>query len=153
MLLKLSSQYQSSTIKLLREMAAQSPTYAKFAFDEDKVVQVYDACMNHPDWFARITLNADAEVDGVFAGMVTPMLFSHDLMACDIGFFVRAETNFRTAKARKLVDAFSSWATEKNAKLITIGVTIGIDNVGADALLRVVGYAQKGAYYIKQGVE
>jgi len=152
MLLTLSKNHQPNTIALLREMASLSPTYASFTFDEEKVMRAYDACMSHPDWFARITLDPDGVVDGVFAGLVTPMLFSNDLMASDIGFYVKPNTKYRTVKARRLVDAFSAWAVEKGAKLVTVGVTIGIDNVGADALLRTAGYAQKGAYYIKQGV-
>lgn len=152
MLLPLSNEHRANTIELLREMTSLSPTYANFTFDGKKVVQAHDACMNHPDWFARITLDPDGIVDGVFAGLVTPMLFSHDLMASDIGFYVKPGTKYRTVKARKLVDAFSAWAVEKGAKLVTVGVTVDIDNVGADALLRTAGYAQKGAYYIKQGV-
>lgn len=91
----------------------------------------------------------NGEVIGGFAGMVTPHWCSHNLVAYDFGLFMLKEHR-GGGTAAHLLNGFRKWALEKGAKLVTIGISTGVEIEKTRELydrlqFKTIGYICEGA--------
>jgi GNAT superfamily N-acetyltransferase len=140
-------------VDLLYQMYQESPTYKALAFDIGRIEEmaglvmeggfavVYEASAAVADGNSSAEPQK-GEIVGVMAGATYKPAFSRDLMACDYVLYVRPD--FRGFVAVRLVAAFIAWAKSKGVKLITAGVTAGIDNDKAIQLYEIMGFKKSG---------
>jgi len=103
--------------------------------------------------FGRVVVDENDTVLGFLAGSLQPMLFSRRLIANDWGLFILDGIPDRAKWALKLVNEFKTWAVERNAVLVWMGVTVGISDDGAGALLRHCGFKRQGSFYVMKGAD
>lgn len=150
----MTAELKPATMKVIRRMHELSPVFSPVSFDEDVVGAYYDACINRPDLaFGRLVVDDRKHVLGFLAGSLQPMLFNQRMIASDWGLFVLDGIPNRAKFALQLVNEFKAWAIERGAAMVWMGVTVGISDDGAGALLRHCGFKRQGSYYTAKGMD
>ncbi len=127
-------------MELAAVMYRESVNYRRLAFSPERVREM--AGMVIKSGFAMVAVR-DGRIIGVMGGSLVQPAFSHDLMACDFLLYVLPQYRGGTAAIR-LVNAYVQWAHEGGAKLITVGVTAGIDNDAAITFYKAMGFHAMG---------
>ena len=127
-------------VDLLTQMYEESSNYQELEFSLDRVEEV--ARQTIQSGFAMLYEETGGKVVGVMAGVVYQPTFSRDLMAADLALYVHPD--YRGFVAVRLVTAFITWAKSRGAKLISVGVTAGIDNDAAVKLYEILGFKKTG---------
>ena len=127
-------------VELAAVMFAESTNYRALEFSPERVREM--ALMVIQNGFAMVAVQ-DGKIIGLMAGSLVQPAFSKDLMACDFLLYVLPEHRGGTA-AVKLVAAYVQWARKGGAKIITVGVTAGIDNDVAISFYRAMGFRESG---------
>ena len=127
-------------IELAAVMYRESINYRSLEFSPERVREIAAVVIN--TGFAMVAVKA-AQIIGMMAGSLVQPVFSRDLMACDFLLYVLPQHRGGTAAIR-LVNAYVRWARQGRAKMITVGVTAGIDNDAAIAFYRARGFRTSG---------
>jgi len=127
-------------IELAAVMFAESRNYREMDFSVDRVREI--AAMTIQDGFAMVAVQ-DGKIIGLMAGSLVQPAFSRDVMACDFLLYVLPEHRGGMAAVR-LVAAYVQWARKGGAKIVSVGVTAGIDNDAAIAFYRAMGFRESG---------
>ena len=126
--------------ELAAVMYRESENYRAMSFSPERVREM--ALMVIQNGFAMVAVQ-DGKIIGLMAGSLVQPAFSKDLMACDFLLYVLPEYRGGMA-AVKLVAAYVQWARKGGAKIISVGVTAGIDNDSAIAFYRAMGFHESG---------
>jgi hypothetical protein len=136
--------YLASTMDLGHQMHAHS-IYADGAFDEEKLAKqlLWAGTEKSPDRYFRIAVRGDV-VLGAFYGYVHRVFFSDQLVANDLGWWVRKEARGGRTAMALLLD-FEKWAKAQGAKSVGLGQT-GVEDIERTTQLfkhcgyKVIGY-------------
>ena len=136
-------------MKLATAMHLESG-YRHLIFDADKVRGRMGRMINDEKCLALVAVEDNAvgegDVYGMLWAMVNEYLFGRDLLASDMGLYVRPDKRGATAGAR-LVVSFELWAREKGAKEAQIAVTSGINDETVGKLLEGLSFRPSGTAY------
>ena len=127
-------------VELAAVMYRESANYRRMEFSPERVREMAGMVMQ--SGFAMVAIK-DGRMIGLMAGSLVQPVFSRDLMACDFLLYVLPQHRGGTAAIR-LVNAYVQWAKQDGAKLITVGVTAGIDNDAAIAFYTAMGFRTSG---------
>lgn len=127
-------------VDLLTQMYEVNTNYKALEFSLDRVEEVARQVIE--TGFAVMYEIGDSVV-GVMAGVVYQPAFSRDLMATDLALYVLPVYRGGIIAIR-LVAAFIAWAKQQGAKLISVGVTAGIDNDEAVKFYEIMGFKKTG---------
>jgi hypothetical protein len=131
----------------------QLPNYAMIKPDRDRIEYVLKFNIDNAESFAGWVLcDTHETVQGFGGAWCVRSLMSLDFVADDI--FMWVEPEFRSYEnVRKLIYAYSKWATDRGAKLIRASHSGGSFRKGSkearlyDALLRRLGFEEVGSIY------
>lgn len=139
--------YREQVIAIAQEMHADS-MFRDYAFDPDKLIAQLELAAKHPDTaYFRIAVR-DGEVFGGFYGTVSRMFFCDELMARDVGWWVKKSRRGSWA-AMALLEGFEQWAAERGALKAMIGQSSEIDIDKTSRLYRHCGYRIVGYNAVK----
>ena len=130
----------NEVIEMAAVMYRESANYRRMGFSPERVREM--AAMVMQGGFAMVAVK-DGRLIGLMAGSLVQPVFSRDRMACDFLLYVLPQHRGGTAAIR-LVNAYVQWAKQGGAKLITVGVTAGIDNDAAIAFYKAMGFRASG---------
>lgn len=113
--------YLESAMEVAEQIHATS-IYANMPLNREKLVaQLSMAGNTAPDRFFRLAVRDDVVLGAIF-GMLSRTFFDDELIAKDLGWWVRPEARGgRTALV--LLQAFEAWARERGARKIGLGQT------------------------------
>lgn len=142
-IVNLSAEYLGQAVEIAKEMHHNS-VYADMPLDTGKVIRQLSACGTLvPDRYFRIAVRRD-ELLGGFYGHVRRTFFCDELLAHDMGWWVKKSARGSAAAIRLLAD-FERWAAEQGARKVMVGQSTAI-NVEATTRLfehcgfRVIGF-------------
>ena len=127
-------------VELAAVMYRESVNYRRLEFSPERVREMVVMVMQNG--FAVVAVK-DGRIIGLMAGSLVQPAFSRDLMACDFLLYILPQHRGGTAAIR-LVNAYVRWARQGRAKMITVGITAGIDNDAAIAFYRAMGFRTSG---------
>jgi len=119
----------------------QESSYQALVFSPSRIKEV--ALNALADGFAMVAVSKIGQIIGVMAGCLVQPAFSRDLMACDYLLYVIPM--FRGTVSTRLASAYIAWARARRAKVVSVGVTAGIDNDSAIEFYESMGFRQCGA--------
>jgi GNAT superfamily N-acetyltransferase len=112
-----------SDFKPIFDMAGrfqQASPYTELTYDEGKVVELIDSFLTGDRTQKIIILGLkDQEPVGMIAGVVNEMLFSHDLIASELMWWVEPEHR-GSRLSIQLLDAYEEWARRVGAKVVQL---------------------------------
>ena len=127
-------------VELAAVMYRESVNYLAMEFSPERVREM--AAMAMDSGFAMVAVE-EGRIIGLMAGSLVQPAFSRDLMACDFLLYILPQYRGGIAAIR-LVNAYVDWSKRGGAKLITAGVTAGIDNDAAIAFYKAAGFRVSG---------
>ncbi len=129
-------------IALGAEMHPQS-SFADLAFEPRQWGMFLVDLITHPQ-HAVFVAEAGDEVVGGVAVTATPSMFGPDLVAAELGLFVRPERRASGA-ARGLIEAYLAWAREMGCKRVNVGNSAGMDDSRYVRLMQHAGFERAGS--------
>lgn len=111
-----------------------------------KVEMTCAMAISDSDKFCHVAVE-DGSVVGVMAGMVQPLLFSHDRIGVEELLFVLPTVKGRARVASRLVRQFVSWCRSFGVVDVRTGVISNIDNMAVDTFYRGQGFKRIGTIY------
>ncbi len=125
----------------------QEGDYAAVPFDiEQAAKSILAMVINNPNGFGLLAYTDQGVAAGMIAGSVTPYFFSQGSVASDFVWYVKPE--YRGSRAAiKLLKAFKSWATEKGALQLYMGVTTNVSAERTGEMLKRFGFEHVGGNY------
>jgi GNAT superfamily N-acetyltransferase len=100
------------------QFIAQSP-YADKGSTTEKVTQTIESLLRDRNKGIVILYIMNDKPVGLIGGLTSEMIFSHDLVASELFWWV--DPNFRSRKALSLKEAFEYWARRVGAKYVAMG--------------------------------
>ena len=140
MIRKMTEDDLSEVLSLCQVMYQETATYRIMQFSATRIVEILKTAIR--GGFATVAMESE-EIIGFMAGCSVNPTFSHDLMACDYVLYILPEHRGGLS-AYRLAKAYISWARELGCKLITVGVTAGIDNERAIEFYKSMGFRKSG---------
>lgn len=140
--------YKDQVVEIAKEMHETS-MFRDYSLDADKLISQLELADKHPDTaYFRIAVR-DGEVFGGFYGTISRMFFCDELMARDVGWWVKKNRRGSWAAVR-LLAGFEVWAKEKGAKKVMIGQSSEINIEETTRLYKHCGYRVIGFNTIKE---
>lgn len=131
-------------VATLLRAAHDETRYRTRPFNEARATKVLQAVLHSPALFAR-GIHHDEQLVGLMIGEIADSLWwSSERIATSLALYVLPEHRGRGAE---LVRAFLEWAKASGANHVTIGVTAGIDDERAGALLESFGLVRQAAAF------
>lgn len=127
-------------VDLCKMMYEEGANHKRLSFSPERVLEVV-ATTVETGYISVI--EQGEELVGIMAGCLVQPAFSRDFMACDYMLYVVPKCRGGMTAIR-LVRDYIKWAKEGGAKLITVGVTAGIDNDFAVKFYEALGFKQTG---------
>ena len=120
-----SNEYRDQALAIADEMHRNS-IYHDLPLDEEKVIRQLSACGNIvPDRYFKLAVR-NGEVLGGFYGHVRRTFFCDDLLAHDMGWWVKSSKRGSAAAVMLLFD-FERWARAQGAKKIMVGQSTALN--------------------------
>lgn len=122
--------------------------FGAYRFDANKLISQIEIAEKFPDTM-RFRLAVRGEFAyGAFYGHIQKMFFSDELMARDVGWWVRPEWRGSWAAILLLAD-FEEWAREKGCKKVMLGQSSGTQIDKTTRLYENCGYHLVGVNTVK----
>jgi len=128
---------------IAEQFVLESPMYKGIAFDHESY-EIFLRYVFESDQYLALIYEQDGEVAGAIMGMICSFLYSPELQASDLGFYVKPEYRGKRV-AVKLEAAYREWARSKGARKVALGVTTGDKTAGA--FYERLGYTYVGSNY------
>ncbi len=139
--------YREQAVEIAREMHANS-IYADMPLDVDKVCRQLSACGNLvPDRYFRMAVRR-GELLGGFYGHVRRTFFCDELLAHDLGWWVKSSARGGAAAILLLAD-FEKWAHTSGAKKVMVGQSTAINIERTTKLFENCGFRVIGFNTVK----
>lgn len=125
----------------------QESEFSAIPFDIEQLANsVMSLVINNPNGFGMLVYTDEEKAVGMITGSITPYVFSRGWVASDFAWFVLPE--YRGSRAAvKLLKLFKSWATEKGASELYMGVTTNVSADRTGELLQRMGFKHVGGNY------
>lgn len=133
-------------IALGKRMHVESPRFRPLAFDAQKVRNLFTSMLTGSQYFVLVAEEEDGEIIGGFAGYMAEQWFSTDKVAQDLALFVKPDRRGGILAAR-MVKAFTSWAQDRGAKQIVLGISTGVKVEQTAQLYQSLGLKQFGCLF------
>lgn len=130
-------------VELGAEMAAESPRFSQLKFNAEKLRRTLYNLIDIPTGFVCVC-DDDGTVVGGIAAICAPHWASDDLVASDLALFVRRDMRRSGRIALRLIERYVSWATDRGAVLIQMGITTGVHPEATEALYEHAGLRWAG---------
>lgn len=127
---------------LAKAMHAES-RYSVMEFSVIKFIEFIEIAVSSSNYLVLV-VEQDEQIIGGFIGFVCNHVFSSDLMACDLALYMDPDHRGGGAAA-KLIKRYLAWAKNKGAKLITAGITTGVNTDTTARLYERLGFRICGA--------
>lgn len=142
-----SSEWRDQALPIMREMHANS-IFSALPLDEAKVIRQISACGNLvPDRYFKIAV-LNGEGLGAFYGHVQRSFFCDEILAHDMGWWVKKDAHGSLAAPLLLLD-FEQWAREKGARKVMVGQSTEQDIEKTTQLFRNCGFRVTGYNTVK----
>lgn len=142
-----SHEYRDQAVEIAHEMHVNS-IYGDMPLDEDKVIRQLSACGTVvPDRYFRLAVRS-GEVLGGFYGHVRKTFFCDELLAHDMGWWVK-QTARGSAAAILLLGDFETWAREQGARKLMVGQSTEINIEATTRLFHHCGFRTIGYNTVK----
>lgn len=142
-----SPKYRDGVVEIAHEMHANS-IYHDMPLDEEKVVRQLAASGSIvPDRFFRIAVIGD-EVLGGFYGHVHKTFFCDELLAQDMGWWVKSTARGSVAAVLMLAE-FEDWARTQGARKVMVGQSTAINIETTTKLFKACGFRVIGYNTVK----
>jgi GNAT superfamily N-acetyltransferase len=145
--------YKSFDVDTLRDVLQlayamqQESQFIDVPFDVEQTANsVMQLVINNPNGFGLLAYTDEGEPVGMITGSISPYVFSRGWVASDFAWYVRPEHRGSRA-AIKLLKAFKSWATEKGALQLYMGVTTNVSAERTGEMLKRFGFEHVGGNY------
>ena len=132
-------------LELGRQMHLEG-AYAFLPFDRDKVTNLLNEYMDHPQTRFLMVAERDDIVVGMLAGFLSDYFFCEEKIACDTILYVERKYRGGSAAGR-LIKAFSRWAKERDARELCLGISTAVDTERIGQFYRLLGFEQMGGVY------
>jgi len=125
----------------------QESEFSAVQFDiEQAAHSIVSLVIENPNGFGMLAYTDDGKPAGMIAGSITPYFFSLGWVASDFVWFMRPE--YRGSRAAvKLLKSFRTWAAEKGASELYMGVTTNVSADRTGDLLQRMGFKHVGGNY------
>lgn len=141
-------EYKEDCLKLLKAFFDESP-YNSSKFSKSKVSSMYDGLIKDKTNALVLVAVYDNKPIGILVGNISEMLFSNEVVASELCWFVLPEHR-KSRIGLKMFDAFEYWAKEKQgAKHI---VMVHLENESSNKLTQLYnkkGYEKKEQAYMR----
>jgi len=129
----------------------ENSAYKNCGWSDKKSASIIASSMRpHSPYFFRVA-EEDGDIQGMFIGLATEYFFSENKIAMDQVVCFHPEKRKNVGKLLiKMFREFESWAKEKNALEVCIGVTSGIAGDGYPKLIERLGYKQVGSCFKRE---
>lgn len=134
-------------MRLAKKMHAEG-MFRDFDYDHQKVAEIGRQVLHNSNHFG-VLCEQDGEIIGMMVGYVVEFYFGHDLVAQDQVLYVD-KTRRGGLGAARMIEKFVEWATEKGAKEIQLGQTVGIDPALVDRLYTSMSFTLAGQLYTQR---
>lgn len=147
------SRIKKVTEQDLLDLSILSKQFAKEAkqngynltFKQDKFVNSFMSVVNNPDYFYLVA-EVEGEAVGFFLGAVYQPLFSDDIIAAEMFWWIDKEHRGRKI-ALQMFKAFEEWSKEVGATEVNVSDLQGVKNLGK--LYERLGYSKSEVTYKK----
>ncbi len=147
---------RKATINDLEEMILlgfdmhQESRWQVMDFNVEKVARFFTSCIDSSDYLVIVSEEAGKLIGG-FVGYAMPHWFSDDVMAGDFALFIHPDHRGGLV-AIKLIKHFVEWAKGKNAILIQLGISTGVNLEKTSRLYERLGFEKMGIMFdLKRG--
>ena len=125
-------------VEMARLMAAESPRFSRLVFSAEKLRTTLAGVIDSPTGFLVVAEEEDRLVGGL-AAICAPHWMSDDLVASDLGVFVRPDARGCAARVRALVQRYVAWADQQGAVLVQLGISTGVSPDRTKSLYELAG--------------
>lgn len=132
-------------VELARAMHADS-SYRDFAFSEQHLTGYLAMALDTPSRYCILVAEQGDRLVGFFAGYLESFVFGPETVAYDTAFFVAPEHR-GTTTAKRLIEAFRTWAIAHGAREIGLGISTGIDIERVGGFYERLGWSRSGVIY------
>lgn len=132
-------------VELGREMHQESPRFSRLSFDGDKVAMLFCSLIEGDHGFVMVA-ERGGQIIGGMAAYIAAHWFSQDLVATDLALFVSPDARGGACVPR-LVDAYSTWATDRGASMIQLGISTGVQVTDTERLYTRLGLSRFGSLF------
>jgi hypothetical protein len=136
-------------LKVAEQMHAESPNYKHKPFDKQRMWNLFDRTVRFPEQACMIYAKEGDEIVGGILGHMNQQYFSGDLVASDLGMFLKPEYRGSTTFVR-LFKAFEQWAIDNKATSIIVGHTTGVNTDKSKGIFTRLGYNLMGYVFHKE---
>lgn len=119
--------------------------YARLTYAPELVAMTASKLIMSPQGLL-VLAEVDNEIVGFAKAGISEQWFSYDLIAFEYAIYVVPEKRGSMIGAR-LVQAYKHWARDQGAKLITMGVTTGINDAGIGSMYERMGFPLVGTVH------
>jgi hypothetical protein len=140
--------YRDDVVAGAMEMHDNS-TFGDYSLDTDKLVQQLKAAQQYPDTLRFRLAILDGRAIGGMYGQISRMFFTDELMARDVGWWVRQEWRGSWA-AICLLEDFEQWARARGCKKAFLGQSSAISIEVTRKLYENCGYRVIGVNTVKE---
>lgn len=137
-------------IPVLLELGRRNHAQSRFGymtFDNEKSTLLAQRLLSDPRRYALLVVERDGQAVGYICGQIGEALFSRDLLATILMYYVLPSARNGKAAVR-LLQAFREWARRRGAREVDIHVTSGVYIARTDRFLRRLGFRQIGGNYV-----
>lgn len=129
-------------LALGERMHAESPHFRQITFSAGKLAETLVDVLDSPNGFLMVG-DAKGEIAGVMVGLAVEHWCSTDLVATDLALYVKPE--FRGSMlAARLIARYKSWAHALGAKIISVGISTGVNVEQTARLYEAMGFKRFG---------
>lgn len=115
------------------------------SFKQDKFANSFLNIINHPDYYYLVA-EVDGEAVGFFLGAVYRPMFSEDVIAAEMFWWIDKDNRGRRV-AIQMLSSFEDWAKEVGATQVNVSDLQGVKNL--DKLYSRLGYTKSEVTYRK----
>ena len=124
--------------------------YRLFALDAGDVDAFVSTLLEFEDGYVGVA-ERDGELVGVLMGLAQKWWFGPDVVAFDVLFYVVPEARSGVL-VKRMLEKFESWAKDRGAVRVVVGISSGVAVDRKDRLLGHLGFKAIGGLYAKDSV-
>lgn len=129
----------------------QESAYRNCGWSDTKFAKILHAAMLPGSIYFLRVAEEDGAVTGMFLGFITEYFFSEKRLAMEQVVCFAPDRRKHIGKSLiKMFREFESWAKEKDAVEVCIGVTYGMEGAGYEKFLERVGYKLAGSFFKRE---
>ena len=140
---------EAADIPLMVELGAkmhEESAFKRLDYDKKKCFDLTVRYISNPEKYFSYCAYEGDELIGMIMGYLSSYYFGNDLLANDILWYVKKERRGSMTGPR-LLKAFRSWAKERGASEVCMGVSTAVDVDRTHELLSRMGFEHVGGIF------